>query len=354
MEKTDSHKGAFVKFVVPVVFLAFIFLCSRIPALAESYMQHCYPVIATVLSFISRWFPFSLLDLLVVAAILLLLFTVVMMVLRKWSFRRWIQMILLSLLWILVWFYMAWGIGYFRPDFFHRFGIEQPVEDEAFFEALVDRYIDSLNHSYVSGVAVDTEEIDRVIEKTYQTYAKELQLPYPCGKRRTKYTLAEDLMTQMGVAGFFDPFFNEVQVNHYLLPISYPFTLAHEKAHQFGIASEAECNFYAAVVCMASDHPLVQYSGYLQTIPYLLGSLRRLSPDQYEQIFEKIDTRVIADFRAIQEHWQKALSPRLSAIQDKVYDGYLKTNKQSSGIRSYSEMAELLVAWEQHKNTELP
>ena len=339
-----------MKFVVPVIFLIFIFLCSRIPALAEMYMLYCYPAIATVISFVTRWIPFSLLDVLIIAAIVMLLGSIVMMCLRRWSFRCWITVFLLSVLWIIVWFYMAWGISYFRSGFHERFCVEQPKEDKDFFEALVVRYIDSLNQVYVTVSHFDAEEIDRGIETLYAAHNRYLRLPYPCGWRRAKKTITEPLMTRMGVAGYFDPFFNEVQVNNYSLPITYPYTLAHEKAHQFGIASEAECNLYATIICTASTHLLVRYSGYLQTVSYLLGNLRKISPERYKEIAGHIDPRIIADYKAIQEHWQKALNPTLSDIQEKVYDTYLKTNKQQGGILSYSEMVGLLVAWETISN----
>ena len=335
-----------MKFLVPVIFLAFIFLCSCIPALSEAYMLYCYPVIATILSFVTRWISFSLLDILIIAAVILLLGSIVMMCLRRCSFRCWITVFLLSVLWMIVWFYMAWGISYFRSDFHERFGVEQPKEDRDFFEAFVVRYIDSLNQAYVAAPHFDASEIDREIETLYAAHHKQLRLPYPCGWRRTKKTFFEPLMTRMGVAGYFDPFFNEVQVNNYSLPISYPYTLAHEKAHQFGIASEAECNLYAAIICTSSTHSLVRYSGYLQTVSYLLGNLRKISPDRYKEIAGSIDPRIIEDYKAIHEHWQKALNPTLSDIQGKVYDTYLKTNKQQAGILSYSEMVGLLVTWE--------
>ena len=340
---------AITRFIVPVVFLAFIFLCSRIPLLAEAYMHYCYPVIATILSYLTHWVPFSLLDVLIILAIATFLAGIVMMCIRRLSVRCWANILLLSVLWLVVWFYMTWGIGYFRLDFHQRFAVDRATEDKDFFEAFVIRYIDSLNHAYIAEPQFDINEIDHAIETMYEKYHQQLQLPYPCGKRHTKRTLTEPLMTRMGVAGYFDPFFNEVQVNNFLLPVSYPFTLAHEKAHQFGIASESECNLYASIVCTSSHHPLVRYSGYMQTVSYLLGSLRRMVPDEYKEITARIDPRVIADFRRIEKHWKDALNPKLSAVQDKVYDSYLKTNKQQSGIRSYSEMVELLLAWENMK-----
>ncbi len=344
--KRRKRFPSYISFLIPLVFLVFILLCYGFPGLAETYMQYCYPTIAAVLSFISHPVWFSLFDIFIIAAIVAFLYGIVITCMRKISFRRWLRNISLVLLWIIVWFYMAWGIGYFRSDFHTRFGIEPTKADKAFFETFVIRHIDSLNRAYVADPHFDIKEIDREIEKLYEEQHKQLQLPYPCGKRRTKYTLTEPLMTRMGVAGFFDPFFNEVQVNNYSLPQSYAFTLAHEKAHQFGIASEAECNLYASIICTASDHPLIRYDGYLQTVAYLSGNLQKISPEKYEEIFGMIDPRVLADYRKIREHWEKALNPTLSAVQDKVYDSYLKTNKQSSGISSYSEMVGLLIAWE--------
>ena len=338
-----------IRFIIPVIFLVFIFLCSRIPAWAEAYIRYCYPVIAAVLSFVIRWIPFSLLDMLIIAAIVLLTGSIVMMFMRRLSVRCWINVFLLSVLWTAVWFYMAWGISYFRPGFHERFGVEQPKEDRDFFEAFVIRYIDSLNRAYVAHPHFDAGEVDREIETLYAKHHELLRLPYPNGWRRTKKTIAEPLMTRMGVAGYFDPFFNEVQVNNYALPVAYPYTLAHEKAHQFGISSEAECNLCATVICTSAAHPLVRYSGYMQTVSYLLGNLRKISPDRYREIIARIDPRIMDDYRAIREHWQKALNPTLSAVQDKVYDAYLKTNKQQSGILSYSEMVGLLIAWEKMK-----
>jgi len=268
------------------------------------------------------------------------------MFMRRLSFLRWVRGFLLSVLWITVWFYMAWGIAYFRPSFFERFEVESPKEDSAFFEDMVERYIHSLNQAYISNPCFYIKEVANEIETLYANHSESLRLPYPCGWRRAKNSLSEPFMTRVGVSGYFDPFFNEIQINNYSPPLTYPFTLAHEKAHQFGIASEAECNLFASVICTSSNYPLVKYSGYLQTVAYLLSNLRKISPDRYREIAEQIDPRIMADYRSIQEHWRKKQNQTLSTMQDRVYDTYLKTNRQRSGILSYSEMTGLLVAWE--------
>jgi hypothetical protein len=326
--------------------LLFVFLCSRLPGIAETYIAHCYPAIASVLSSVSYRVPFSLFDALIITALATFIISIILIFMRKITLVRWLKVVLSAILWIVSWFYMAWGIAYFRPGFHERFGIEPPVEDTVYFDALVLRYINSLNKSYVADPHFDIDEIDSAIETAYQTFGKQLHLPYPCGKRRPKCSVTEWLMTRTGVTGFFAPFFNEEHLNYYQLPISYPFTSAHEKAHQFGIASESECNLYASIVCCSSKHPLTRYSGYLKTVGYLLNNLHKISPEKHREFVSKLDSRIIDDYRKINSHWQQALNPVLSSIQDKVYDSYLKTNKQQSGILSYSEMTILLIAWE--------
>jgi hypothetical protein len=309
-------------------------------------MRVFYPPIATGLSFFSRLVPFSLLDIPLIVAIILIPVSIVMLCMRKWRFLRWTHITLLSILWIVVWFYMAWGISYFRPGFHERFGVEIPKEDKAFFEAFVERYIDSLNQSYIANPHFNVQEIDAEIEALFAKHHEMLRLPYPNGWRRNKKTLTEPLMSRMGIAGYYNPWFNEIQVNSQAPILTYPYTLAHEKAHQFGIAHEDECNLIATIICTASTHPLVRYSGYLQTVRYLLGNLQTISPDRYQEIAERINPHILADYRAIREHWQKSIDPTLSAMQDKVYDAYLRANQQQSGILSYSEMVRLLVAWD--------
>jgi hypothetical protein len=339
-----------LKYAIPIFFLVFVFLCSRISALAEWYMQVFYPPIATVLSFFSRLVPFSLSDILVIIIILLIPVSIVLMCLRKLRFRRWLNISLLSVLWISVWFYMAWGIAYFRLDFHERFGIEKPKEDREFFEALVERYIDLLNQSYVANpYDFCLQEIDNEIEALFAKHHELLRLPYPNGWRRAKRSIIEPLINQMGIIGYFNPLFNEIHINMRAPRLSYPYTLAHEMAHQFGIANEAESNLIATIITTSSSHPLVRYSGYLRTVSYLLNDLRTISPDRHQEIAGRIDPRVVADFRAIREHWQQNLNPTLSAVQDRVYDTYLRANRQASGILSYSEVTGLLVSWEMVK-----
>lgn len=335
--------------------ILFVLLCRWNTGIAEWYMQYVYPVFAVTLSYISNIFPFSLFDALTIAATLIFLLSIVQLFRRKLRFLRWLYLLGMSTIWIVLWFYLAWGISYYRADYYTKFAVLRTTTSIEDFSNINFCYIDSLNKYYTPISQIDTKEISRSIEQSYCQLHKQLKLPYPNGKRSPKRTMYQKLMTKAGVTGFYAPFFSEVHVNTDPPPVSYPFTLAHEKAHQLGIASESECNLYAIIVCTSSDHPQVRYSGYYELVSYLLSALWKAAPEEvYNEAYSRISADVIADFDNARTFWRYAISPKLAELQAKVYDSYLKSNKVESGIVSYSEVVELFLSWEQHKHSVTP
>ena len=111
--------------------------------------------------------------------------------------------------------------------------------------------------------------------------------------------LFSSYFAKSGISGYFGPFFNEVHLNSYLLPDDYPFLLAHEKAHQFGISNEAEANLTAFIICTTSDDQRLQYSGYLFLLLYFINDASQLS--DYKEYIKKIDKPVIDYIRFRQQ-----------------------------------------------------
>ena len=99
------------------------------------------------------------------------------------------------------------------------------------------------------------------------------------------------LYGEMGLSGYFGPFFNEIHVNGYLLPMDYPFLLGHEKAHQFGITSEAEANLIAYVICVTSEDQRLRYSGCQSLLLYFLRDAHHLK--EYKDYLNKINQPVL-------------------------------------------------------------
>lgn len=343
--KRNEMKQRFLHLLITaLLLLAMVFIFSRSTRLTEVYMQHVYPLYATLFSLISGIVPFSLYDLLITTALLWGVGMTGMLLFRKIGWKKFF----LSTGWFVVigiaWFYLSWGMAYFRSDFYSRSELEKTPYDSENLMRLTETIIEQANHNYLDCRSMDKEEVRREIEQSYALLQEPLHLSYPNGKRRVKPMLYESLYTGMGISGYFGPFFNEIHVNHFALPFTYPFTLAHEMAHQFGIAAESESNLYGFVACAHSNHPMVRYSGYISMLSYLLRDARRLLPDEFEPLIQSIRPEIIADMQRNSAHWMAARNEMLSDAQDKMYDAYLKTNQVSSGRENYSEVVGLLLS----------
>jgi hypothetical protein len=240
---------------------------------------------------------------------------------------------------------MAWGISYFRFDFYKRVSLSHSVFEKNNFKKFLSYYINELNTSYTYVDTINYKDIDSEIEMNYEKLRSKLNMPYPCGQRKIKTMIFQRVTTSIGISGYFGPFFNEVHVNFYPLPFEQASIIAHEKAHQFGISSEAECNLYAYIICNASNIKYIKYSGNYGILSYVLSNMRKLLPDEYHNWFKQIRPEIIADYKKSYEHWQKAINSKMTEFQSVAYDAYLKLNKIESGIENYSEMAALLVSW---------
>ncbi|OFX55353.1 MAG: hypothetical protein A2W86_06470 [Bacteroidetes bacterium GWD2_45_23] len=307
-------------------------------------MQHIYPAVAIILSTLSGLFPFSLYDLFILVASLYLIVLILFLIFRKTSFKKFLYSLIRFVTMLVVWFYFAWGISYFREDFYAKSDLKETTFDAENLKKFVIRFVADANEAYVDFDVMDRAGVRQDLEESYHALHEKLGIDYPNGKRRAKPMLFESLYSKMGVSGYFGPFFNEIHVNNYSLDTTYPFTLAHEMAHQFGIAHESEANLYAFIVCMQSEDERIRYSAYLLTLLYLVNDAAEFLPEEVDSLTSAIRPEIIADLRRNREHWLAVRNRSLSEVQDKAYDAYLKTNKVSSGRENYSEVVGLLIS----------
>ncbi len=321
-----------------------IIIFSRSTPLSEWYMRHIYPAVATVLSMLSGLFPFSLYDLFIMAASLYLIKLILFVIIRKSGFKKFLYSLVRFATILVTWFYFAWGISYFREDFYAKSDLQETPFGAENLKNFAVRFIADANNAFVDFDIVDKESVREEIERSYLSLHRKLGIAYPNGKRRAKPMMFESLYSKMGVSGYFGPFFNEIHVNDYSLNFTYPFTLAHEMAHQFGIATESEANLYAFIVCVGSEDERIRYSAYVSTLLYFMNDAAYFLPDEVESLTSAIRTEIIADLRRNREHWLVVRNKSLSEVQDRAYDAYLKTNKVSSGRENYSEVVGLLIS----------
>jgi hypothetical protein len=245
-------------------------------------------------------------------------------------------------------FYIVWGYNYFRPKIEKRIGWESPKADEMIFRSILDSIIIQTNYNYFSILSSDYSKIDSLVEESYRINSPELGINYPNGTRRPKTMLLSSLFMKLGVNGYFGPFFNEIHLDYYLLPMDYPFVLAHEKAHQFGITSEAEANLVAFVICIKSGDVRLKYSGYQSVLLYFLKDASKMA--EYKEYFNKIDKKVLQDFRFRQKYYQGLENKSLSKMQTAVNNAYLKANKIEKGVKNYDQVVSLVISWYHNSN----
>ena len=344
MAKKQNRQKFTHLLIIAAILFGVIIIFSRSTTLSEWYMQHIYPAVAIILSTLSGLFPFSLYDLFILVASLYLIVLILFLIFRKTSFKKFLYSLIRFVTMLVAGFYFTWGISYFREDFYAKSDLKETTFDAENLKKFVIRFVADANEAYVDFDVMDRAGVRQDLEESYHALHEKLGIDYPNGKRRAKPMLFESLYSKMGVSGYFGPFFNEIHVNNYSLDTTYPFTLAHEMAHQFGIAHESEANLYAFIVCMQSEDERIRYSAYLSTLLYLVNDAAEFLPEEVDSLTSEIRPEIIADLRRNREHWLAVRNRSLSEVQDKAYDAYLKTNKVSSGRENYSEVVGLLIS----------
>lgn len=334
------------------------------PEAGEWYARKVYPPIAAGLSAFSRLFRFSLGDCFIYGSVAGLLIYLAYALVKRKQRGRMVRFIVEYLAWVYVWFYLAWGLNYFRQDFFVRSGIPPVPYSEERFKTFLEEYTEALNASYVPVEKIDTPAVSSAIRKSYDRLSARFGLVRPAAdpnstldrnrpsdhsviplRLRAKPMLFSSLMSGVGVMGYIGPFFNEFNLNTELLPVQYPAVYAHELSHVLGVSNEAEANLYSYLTCTSSDLPEVRFSGYFSLFPYVLGNAYRLlDADELETWKARLRPEIKDLYNRKTAYWQDRYSPWIGKIQDTAYNLFLKGNRISTGTANYSEVIELVIA----------
>jgi hypothetical protein len=120
---------------------------------------------------------------------------------------------------------------------------------------------------------------------------------------------------------------------------------SHEVAHQLGIASESEANFIGFLAAVHNDDPAFRYSALLMAYRYALYDLSKADPSAAKIYYEKTPKGILKNINEMNRFWQKYQNASEKYFKI-FYDNYLKINQQKHGIKSYSRMIGLLIAYD--------
>lgn len=367
-----------------LVLLLLVTLTKMIPLWGFIYTTRIYPIIGTLLSPISGFFPFAVGDIFIALSIAWVIFYPIYEIgLRKKLARRYFFLaakkgcypkkkvvfgrVAEYLLWLYAWFYIAWGLNYSQPNIYDRIGMKPVEVSEAKFKAFAYQYADSLNalsiSSDIAGSSIFSDSIvddglkNRVRDAVLKEYNKigyKEGINAPFNQHpHAKTMVFTPLSSMSGVTGSMGPFFCEFTLNGDILPHDYPATYAHEFAHFLGVANEGEANFYSYIVCTASADKQVRFSGYYHIFFHVLNNVFDiLGEKEGERFLKHIRPEIIQLAKSDRRYWLSKRCKALDAAQDIIFDFYLKGNHVAEGRKSYSGVIGLILAWEEKKNTQ--
>ena len=366
-----------------LVLLILVTLAKMIPLWGFIYTTRIYPIIGTLLSPISGFFPFAVGDIFIALSIAWVIFYPIYEIgLRKKLARRYFFLaakrgsypkkkvvfgrVAEYLLWVYAWFYIAWGLNYSQPNIYDRIGMKPVEVSEAKFKAFAYQYADSLNalsiSSDIAGSSIFSDSIadDGLKNRVRDTVLKEYnKIGYKEGINapfnqhpHAKTMVFTPLSSMSGVTGSMGPFFCEFTLNGDILPHDYPATYAHEFAHFLGVANEGEANFYSYIVCTASADKQVRFSGYYHIFFHVLNNVFDiLGEKEGERFLKHIRPEIIQRARNDRHYWLSKRCKALDAAQDFIFELYLKGNHVAEGRKSYSGVIGLILAWNEKKET---
>ena len=334
-----------VRWILLCVALAFILCCRYLPALAEGYARMAYPVLSSTLSAFSSLFPFPLMEVFVVVLILWLIIYPIRLRKKGMSLGQIIFREGEILLWIYVWFYLSWGLNYYRYNIYTRLQTPPVAYEEQHFQDFLKEYTDRLNATYQPTTEMDGEELKHYVHSFYANLPSTYGLAKPHSWQEPKDFIFTPIYSKVGVLGSMGPFFSEAQLNADLPDVQYPFTYAHEFSHLLGVSSEAEANYWAYRACTESSSSTLQYCGYFGLLPYVISNASYLlQEDAFKLWVQTIRPEVIEQYKEKNIYWKERYSPLIGSAQDFAYNLFLKGNKIPSGKKNYAEVIGLLLS----------
>lgn len=377
-------------------------LAVRSSAFADAYSHYVYRVLSLGIGSVMGLLPFSVVELLLYATILFVLFDFAKQLCRALRvgaacvhsarisqdaqthllaavarpLRRFLGHLFLILSTLLVLYVFLCGINYHRTSFSEEAGLSVTIDahgtvyDEADLIALCDYLVTEINDTeaqlaattiQVEGVCIgQTSETakpsaawlwhagrtgQRAMEKLGQRYRRlSGHYPYP------KPILNTWILSVQQTTGVYSPFTVEANYNRDIAYYDIPFTICHELSHLRGYMQEEEANFIGVLATIGADDLYFNYSGYVSAWVYAGNALARIDSTAFATLYSRINARTRQDMLYNNAYWQQ-FEGKPAEAHEQLNDAYLKMQGQTSGVRSYGHVTDLMLEYFEKNGT---
>lgn len=304
---------------------------------------------AAFLSGITASFPFAVWEVLLAIVVLLELYGLI----RCFStgkFLRWIAGLVLLVSILAFLFVGLWGVNHFGTPVAQRVGLtvtkyskDQLADATRYMANKANVWAEQVERDANGDLAIDFEAMAETAKDGYEKMAQTngfFRLP----DTTVKPLLTSKAFSYMGITGIYIAYTGESCVNTDTYPASIPFTMCHELAHSLTVAPEDEANFCAFLACLNNDDPAFQYSAWYSAYIYTYNALAKVDSAAAAEIRSTLSETVLRDVRRASEHYDQ-YEGEVQETAEKLNDLYLKTFQDESGVQSYGEVTDLLIAW---------
>ncbi|MCB0738768.1 MAG: DUF3810 domain-containing protein [Bacteroidetes bacterium] len=335
---------------VCLAFTAIIFFLLPTSFVNNFYLPKIFSPIANALNAVTSKTAFPIGQLVFYLGVFtLLIFTILKVKIaikeRKWSTLKKPAFQLLKLfLVVFILFQLSYGLSFKRPGLANHLQLDtnriQPIELQNFTLSTINWC-----NEHISDFDYEKDSFKNMVKWTHESYEHLIEkhgyfLPI---KPSVKRVIEPTIMSRFGISGIYFPFTAEANVNGDIPAVIQPFVIAHEMAHQKGIAPENEANFSAYLAGINSDNISLQFSAKYAALRYCLAYT--VDSVLRDSLFNLCNESLRNQIEEHSAYWQNYRG-LLGKISSQVNNAFLKFNGQQDGIKSYGNFLSLVLAWE--------
>ena len=346
---------------------------------ADAYSHYVYRGLSLGIGSVMGLLPFSVVELLLYATILFVLLDFAKQLRRAIlvgaacqthllaavasPLLRFLGHLFLILSALLVLYVFLCGINYHRTSFSQEAGLSVTIDahgtvyDEADLIALCDYLVTEINDTEAQldvpyiGQTSETPKPSaawlwhagrtgqRAMEKLGQRYHR-LSGHYPFPKP----ILNTWILSIQQTTGVYSPFTVEANYNRDIAYYDIPFTICHELSHLRGYMQEEEANFIGVLATIGADDLYFNYSGYVSAWVYAGNALARIDSTAFATLYSRINARTRQDMLYNNAYWQQ-FEGKPAEAHEQLNVSYLKMQGQTSGVRSYGHVTDLMLEY---------